>query len=156
MTRSGKATTRTDVYGFGAFLLEVACGRRPIEPLAAHGNIILSDWVITCWSKGEILELSDPNLGSEYIKEEMELVLKLGLLCSQTKPTARPSMRQVLQFLDKDLVLPELSLHGLSVESIGFGDGEGFSDFAVSYPSLEMATTITTTSTSVADSFLSP
>jgi serine/threonine protein kinase len=31
-SRSGMATTSTDVFAFGAFLLEVACGRRPIEP----------------------------------------------------------------------------------------------------------------------------
>ncbi|KAH0736927.1 hypothetical protein KY290_035632 [Solanum tuberosum] len=30
-TRTGKATTISDVYAFGAFLLEVACGRRPID-----------------------------------------------------------------------------------------------------------------------------
>ena len=32
LTRTGRATTYTDVFGFGAFMLEVACGRRPIEP----------------------------------------------------------------------------------------------------------------------------
>ncbi|KAL5722811.1 hypothetical protein ACHQM5_006282 [Ranunculus cassubicifolius] len=45
----------------------------------------------------------------------MELVLKLGLLCSHAKPTGRPTMRQIVQFLDKDVPLPELSLHGVSV-----------------------------------------
>ncbi|KAM1271725.1 hypothetical protein ACFX2J_032504 [Malus domestica] len=30
-TRSGRATTSTDVFSFGVFLLEVACGRKPIE-----------------------------------------------------------------------------------------------------------------------------
>jgi hypothetical protein len=34
--------------------------------------------------------------------------LKLGLLCSHPSPDARPSMRQVLQYLDGDLPLPEL------------------------------------------------
>ncbi|KAF1883966.1 hypothetical protein Lal_00012926 [Lupinus albus] len=31
LPRTGIATTSTDVYAFGALLLEVACGRRPIE-----------------------------------------------------------------------------------------------------------------------------
>ncbi|XP_031280045.1 L-type lectin-domain containing receptor kinase IV.2-like [Pistacia vera] len=31
LIRTGKATTSTDVFAFGAFMLEVACGRRPIE-----------------------------------------------------------------------------------------------------------------------------
>ncbi|KAL2502848.1 L-type lectin-domain containing receptor kinase IV.1 [Forsythia ovata] len=39
-SRTGKATTSTDVYAFGSFLLEVACGRRPIEPKAAPNDLI--------------------------------------------------------------------------------------------------------------------
>jgi len=34
-------------------------------------------------------------------------VLKLGLLCSHPVPAARPSMRQVVQYLDGDAPLPE-------------------------------------------------
>ncbi|KAL5731093.1 L-type lectin-domain containing receptor kinase IV.1 [Ranunculus cassubicifolius] len=109
MSRSGKATTSTDVFGFGAFLLEVACGRRPIEPRATDENLILADWVITCWSKGNIFETTDPKLGSNYVKDEMELVLKLGLLCSHSIATSRPSMRQIVQFLDKDVSLVGLA-----------------------------------------------
>jgi hypothetical protein len=47
-------------------------------------------------------------LGGNYVVEEMVLVLKLGLLCSYAIPTARPSMKQVMQFLDGDANLPEL------------------------------------------------
>ena len=43
-TRSNKATTSTDVYAFGAFMLEVACGRRPIQ---ANEDSILVDWVFS-------------------------------------------------------------------------------------------------------------
>ncbi|KAB8113453.1 hypothetical protein EE612_052457, partial [Oryza sativa] len=31
LTVTGKATTATDVFAYGALLLEAACGRRPIE-----------------------------------------------------------------------------------------------------------------------------
>uniref|UniRef100_A0A3N7G4E0 non-specific serine/threonine protein kinase n=1 Tax=Populus trichocarpa TaxID=3694 RepID=A0A3N7G4E0_POPTR len=62
--RTGKATTSTDVFAFGAFLLEVASGRRPIQPTE---DIILVDWVFSRWLGGEILEARDPNLGTEYI-----------------------------------------------------------------------------------------
>lgn len=111
-TRTGKATTISDVYAFGAFLLEVACGRRPIDPRVSDEDIVLVDYVFSCWSRGDILLAIDQNLGNDYVKEEVELVLKLGLVCSQTEPAARPSMRQVLIYLE-DIVpppLPELSL----------------------------------------------
>jgi serine/threonine protein kinase len=94
-SRSGKATPGTDVYAFGAFLLEVACGRRPIEPQGATNDVLLLDWLFSHWNRGKILEARDVNLGADYVAEVVELVLKLGLLCSHLKPTARPSIRQV-------------------------------------------------------------
>ncbi|XP_059462203.1 L-type lectin-domain containing receptor kinase IV.1-like isoform X2 [Corylus avellana] len=125
-TRSGKATTSTDVFAFGAFLLEVACGRRPIEPRWRTEDIILVDCVLSHWNRGEILGAKDPNLGTDYVAEEVELVLKLGLLCSNSEPSARPSMRQVIQFLEGDVPLPELPLVGLCASGL---------TFAMTYPS---------------------
>nr|XP_023924332.1 L-type lectin-domain containing receptor kinase IV.1-like [Quercus suber]POE95825.1 l-type lectin-domain containing receptor kinase iv.2 [Quercus suber] len=108
LTRTGRATTCTDVFAFGAFMLEVACGRKPIEPQGQPEEVILVDWVLECWRKGAILDASDPRLESNYVVEEMKLVLKLGLLCSHSTPAARPSMKQVMQFLDGNADLPEL------------------------------------------------
>ncbi|XP_035545687.1 L-type lectin-domain containing receptor kinase IV.1-like [Juglans regia] len=94
--RGGKATTSTDVFAFGAFLLEVACGRRPIEQNRPTEDVLLVNWVFSHWKRGDILEARDPNLGEEYVAEEAELVLKLGLLCSHSALAARPSMRQIV------------------------------------------------------------
>ncbi|KAK2642458.1 hypothetical protein Ddye_024221 [Dipteronia dyeriana] len=103
--RTGKATTCTDVFAFGAFMLEVACGRRPMEP----GKVDLVDWVIECWKKGYILDAIDPRLGGLFAEEQMELVLKLGLFCSHPNPAARPSMRRVMQYLDGDAKFQDTS-----------------------------------------------
>jgi serine/threonine protein kinase len=136
-SRSGKATPSTDVFAFGAFLLEVACGRRPIEPREEADDVLLLDWVFSHWNRGEILAARDVNLGADYVAEEVELVLKLGLLCSHSEPAARPSMRQVMQFLEGDFPLPELSSLGLCASGLTFADSreDGFSNFAMSYPS---------------------
>ncbi|XP_034221518.1 L-type lectin-domain containing receptor kinase IV.1-like [Prunus dulcis] len=133
--RSGKATTSTDVFSFGAFLLEVACGRRPIETQGPLQGVILVDWVFSCWKKGNILEARDGNLGTEIISKEVELVLKLGLLCSHSEPSARPSMRQVVQYLEGDIAFPELLFLGHSSSGLTFAPHEGSDDFAKSYPS---------------------
>ncbi|KEH41557.1 putative protein kinase RLK-Pelle-L-LEC family [Medicago truncatula] len=115
--RTGKATKSSDVFSFGAFLLEVVCGRRPIGHVGDNESLILVDYVFECWKRGEILEAKDAYLGTKYVSEEVELVLKLGLLCSHSEPLARPSMRQVVQYLERDIPLPDLS--SLSLSSSG-------------------------------------
>ncbi|KAL4282297.1 hypothetical protein GQ457_06G006940 [Hibiscus cannabinus] len=124
-TRTGKATPCTDVFAFGAFLLEVACGRRPISH-SQTGVIILVDWVYSCWSKGDIVEAKDPNLGSDYVAEEVELVLKLGLICSHSDP-----MRHVIQIIEGDMPFPELSSFSLSSCGLTFSHLEGSDGFTV-------------------------
>lgn len=151
-TRTGKATMATDVFAFGAFLLEVATGRRPIEPRATAEDVVLVDWVFSYWNRGSVIEAVDPNMGEDYVRGEVEMVLKLGLLCSHSEPTARPSMRQVILYLDGALTLPkELPLLGISASGLTFAHGDrgggGFSDFALSYPS--------SITSSVAESLLS-
>ncbi|KAJ6843943.1 L-type lectin-domain containing receptor kinase IV.2-like [Iris pallida] len=108
--RKGKATTMSDVFAFGVFLLEVACGRRP-SVIEAGKHVFLVDWVLENWKAGTVIATRDQRLGLEEERSvvEMEMVLKLGLLCSHPMPEARPSMRQVMQFLDGDKTLPELS-----------------------------------------------
>ncbi|WCJ20475.1 Concanavalin A-like lectin protein kinase family protein [Euphorbia peplus] len=110
VSRTGRVTTSSDVFAFGVLMLEVACGRRPVEPGRAPQEMILADWVLDCWRKGALLEISDPRLEGKFLVEEMELVLKLGLLCTQSTPTYRPIMRQVVQYLDRKALLPEIPM----------------------------------------------
>ncbi|KAB1225891.1 L-type lectin-domain containing receptor kinase IV.2 [Morella rubra] len=132
LTRTGKATTCTDVFAFGAFMLEMACGRKPIELQGQPENVILVDWVFECWRKGAILDASDPRLEGNYVVKEMILVLELGLLCSHANPAARPSMRQVTQILAGDA-----NLRAVPFDSASLGTSTNYnaSDFLVSLPS---------------------
>ncbi|XP_060201992.1 L-type lectin-domain containing receptor kinase IV.1-like [Lycium barbarum] len=134
-TRTGRATPSTDVFSFGAFLLEVACGRRPIQPRQDGDDFILVDWVFSCWNRGNILEAVDPNIGIDFVPGQVELVLKLGLFCSHSEPSFRPTMRQILLFLDGVVALPELSELGVSSAGLTFDHRGGFDDFVKSYPS---------------------
>jgi len=115
LVRTGRATTRSDVFAFGAFVLEVACGRRPIEEeeeedgaAAGDGQFVLVEWVLGHWREGSIAGAVDARLGSEFDAAEADLVLRLGLACLHPSPAARPSMRQVTQYLDGSAPLPEL------------------------------------------------
>ncbi|KAG2329907.1 hypothetical protein Bca4012_020566 [Brassica carinata] len=104
-------STKTDVYAFGAFLLEVTCGRRPVEPELPVEKQYLVKWVCVCWKEASLLGTIDPRLGRETLFKEVEMVLKLGLLCTNAKPEARPTMGQVVQYLNLDLTLPDFSLN---------------------------------------------
>ncbi|KAI3410753.1 Protein kinase domain-containing protein [Psidium guajava] len=102
LARSGKASTSSDVYAYGILLLEVASGRRPTD----SSQFLLMDWVIECYETGRILDTVDPKLGSAFDAEEMEMVLNLGLACSQYQAQARPTMRQVIRYLNRDEPVP--------------------------------------------------
>ncbi|XP_058751191.1 L-type lectin-domain containing receptor kinase IV.1-like [Vicia villosa] len=153
-TRTGKATKFSDVFSFGAFVLEVVCGKRPIYHIGGNESVILVDSVFEYWKRGEILEAKDVNLGTYYVFEEVELVLKLGLLCSHSEPLARPNMRQVVQYLEMDIPLPDLSLLSLSSSGLTFRYQECFEDIPMSYPS-SMDKTMSHTSVSISESLLS-
>ncbi|XP_037481285.1 L-type lectin-domain containing receptor kinase SIT2-like [Triticum dicoccoides] len=107
--RTGKATPLTDVFSFGVFLLEVACGRRPISISKDVTQIVLVNWVLERHRKGSILDAVDPRLMGNFNIEEVTLVLKLGLLCSYPSSSARPSMRKIVQYLDHGQSVPDLS-----------------------------------------------
>ncbi|KAF7093419.1 hypothetical protein CFC21_095833 [Triticum aestivum] len=106
---TGKATPSTDVFAFGAFLLEVTCGRRPIEEDEGNNRVMLVDWVAEHWRNGCINKAADIRMPNNFSLDEVSLVLKLGLLCSHPLSNARPTMRQVMQYLDGDMPLPEFS-----------------------------------------------
>ncbi|KAL1197269.1 putative L-type lectin-domain containing receptor kinase I.4 [Cardamine amara subsp. amara] len=98
LIRTG-TSKETDVYAFGAFLLEVTCGRRPVEPQLPVEKQYLVKWVCDSWKVDSLLETRDPNLGREFLHEEVEMVLKLGLVCTNALPESRPDMGQVMQYL---------------------------------------------------------
>ncbi|KAK3420805.1 hypothetical protein EUGRSUZ_G00265 [Eucalyptus grandis] len=114
---------------------QVTCGRRPIQNRDAEDTILV-DWVFSCWDRGAILEARDPKLGAEFVEEEMELVLKLGLMCSHPEPLMRPSIRQILHYLEGDIPTPELSSIG---GRLTVGHHGGCDDLARSPSSMENA-----------------
>ncbi|XP_057827099.2 L-type lectin-domain containing receptor kinase IV.2-like [Cryptomeria japonica] len=103
---TGKATVSTDVFSFGIVLLEVACGRWPVDESAETEKQILVEWVRKLYVEERIMEAVDTKLGGQYNGGEMERVLKLGVLCSHPQPECRPDMKQVLQILDGQAPIP--------------------------------------------------
>ncbi|XP_045805285.1 probable L-type lectin-domain containing receptor kinase VII.2 [Trifolium pratense] len=99
--RTGKASTMSDVFGFGILLLEVICGRRPIEEHKPG----LTEWVKSLMVLGQLHNAVDERLKAKggYPIEEAERFLHLGLLCSNSDPSVRPIMRQVVKMLEGEM-----------------------------------------------------
>jgi interleukin-1 receptor-associated kinase 1 len=111
LSTTGKATTKTDVFSYGALALEVACGRRPVDLNVSDVETILLDWVWTCYENGELFKVVDVTLGTKFNEEQMSTVLLLGLLCSHPDPNARPTMGYVRQVLTGNINLPPIPFH---------------------------------------------
>ncbi|KAF8409253.1 hypothetical protein HHK36_005327 [Tetracentron sinense] len=98
VVRSGRASAQTDVFCFGILILEVICGRRPVE----YGKPPLVDWLWGLMEQGGLVFALDERLKARggFNSEELERVLHLGLLCAYPDPRARPTMRQVVKVLE--------------------------------------------------------
>ncbi|WZY91652.1 hypothetical protein YC2023_063981 [Brassica napus] len=100
LVRTGRPTTGTDVYAFGVFMLEVSCGRRMFEPRAESEQAVLPDWVVNRWERGDIEEAVCERIRQDHDKGELELLLKLGVLCSHQAEEVRSHMSTVVKILE--------------------------------------------------------
>uniref|UniRef100_A0ACD5W7B3 Uncharacterized protein n=1 Tax=Avena sativa TaxID=4498 RepID=A0ACD5W7B3_AVESA len=103
---TGRATEATDVFSFGALVLDVACGRRPIGTEGRCNNLV--EWVWSLHGEGRVLDAVDARLGGEYDEGEMRRVLLVGLACSSPEPGGRPGMRGVVQMLSGEAEPPSV------------------------------------------------
>lgn len=58
--------------------------------------------------RGNLLELVDPQLGSEYSTEEAMVLLNVALLCTNASPSLRPTMSQVVSMLEGKTAVQDL------------------------------------------------
>uniref|UniRef100_A0ACD5TYD0 Uncharacterized protein n=1 Tax=Avena sativa TaxID=4498 RepID=A0ACD5TYD0_AVESA len=136
LVRTGKASALTDVFAFGIFLLEVTCGQRPIKQNPFGNQHTLADWVLERWHAGSLMETLDPRLQGQYKIDDACLVLKLGLLCSHPFTSARPTMRQVTQYLQGDTPLPQLTPAHLGFTMQALAQNKGLESPSMPYPQL--------------------
>ncbi|VFQ99762.1 unnamed protein product [Cuscuta campestris] len=103
---TGKATRESDVYAFGAVILEVLCGRRPGAKIDSFN--ILVDWVWYLHRDGKIREGVDPRLRDAYVEDQAKRLLLLGLACSHPTASERPRTSDVLQIIQGSIPAPNV------------------------------------------------
>ncbi|XP_048131374.1 probable LRR receptor-like serine/threonine-protein kinase At1g53430 [Rhodamnia argentea] len=96
----GYLTDKADVYSFGVVALEIVSGKSNTNYRPKEEFVYLLDWAYVLQEQGNVLELVDPRLGSDYSEEEAMRILNLALLCTNPSPTLRPPMSSVVSMLD--------------------------------------------------------
>ncbi|XP_021275178.1 probable LRR receptor-like serine/threonine-protein kinase At1g07650 isoform X2 [Herrania umbratica] len=96
----GYLTNKADIYSFGVVALEIVSGKSNTNYRPNEDFVYLLDWAYVLRERGSLLELVDPDLGSEYSSEEAMVMLNVALLCTNASPTLRPTMSQVVSMLE--------------------------------------------------------
>ncbi|XP_048321270.2 probable LRR receptor-like serine/threonine-protein kinase At1g53440 [Ziziphus jujuba] len=99
----GYLTDKADVYSFGVVALEIVSGKSNTNYRPKEEFVYLLDWAYVLQEQGNLLELVDPSLGSNYSKKEAMTMLNLALLCTNPSPTLRPPMSSVVSMLEGDI-----------------------------------------------------
>ncbi|XXG58590.1 hypothetical protein AAC387_Pa04g0868 [Persea americana] len=115
------ASTKGDVYSYGVLLLEIVIGKRPTDVIFQAGSSV-HEWVKSHYPHNldPIIEqalqrAAPPSETAHYSKVWQDVIMELielGLICTQSSPSTRPTMIDVAhemgrlkEFLSKGAVL---------------------------------------------------
>ncbi|CAK9158825.1 unnamed protein product [Ilex paraguariensis] len=94
-----KVNEKIDVYSFGVVLLELVTGR---EANDGDEHTSLAEWAWKHYGEDKLTtDALDEEIKEPRHLEEMTTVFKLGLICTSTLSSNRPSMKEVLQILHR-------------------------------------------------------
>lgn len=99
---TGRSSERTDVFGYGITLLELVTGQRAIDfsRLEEEDDVLLLDHVKKLQREKRLDAIVDANLKQNYDAKEVEAMIQVALLCTQTSPEDRPKMTEVVRMLE--------------------------------------------------------
>ncbi|CAI9281374.1 unnamed protein product [Lactuca saligna] len=103
--QSGRATVKSDVYSFGVLLLELVTGKRPTDPAFVKRGLNVVGWLNTLRKENKLEDVVDKRC-TDADASTVEAVLEIAGRCTDANPEERPSMQQVLQFLEQEVLSP--------------------------------------------------
>lgn len=99
---TGHLYVKSDVYGFGIVLVEVLTGKRINDILRLSEKTSLRDWLKSnLLNRGKIRSSMDAKLEGKYPNNLALQVAELALKCIQAEPKVRPSMKEVVETLER-------------------------------------------------------
>ncbi|XWS14370.1 hypothetical protein CRYUN_Cryun35bG0003400 [Craigia yunnanensis] len=107
---TGHLYVKSDVYGFGVVLLEMLTGLRALDTNRPSNDHNLVEWTkYSLTEKRKLKKIMDPRLEEQY---PLKAALQAGYLilkCLESDPKNRPSMKEVLETLQKISAINEKS-----------------------------------------------
>ncbi|XP_042412973.1 putative leucine-rich repeat receptor-like protein kinase At2g19210 [Zingiber officinale] len=133
---SYQLSEKSDVYSFGVVLLELITGQPPV--IKAPHNTTLIQWVQQRLATGNIEDVVDANLGSQYDVNSIWKAADVALRCTSQTSHQRPSMAEVVLELKESLSLeagpkaptlnPDLSGKRLDTGTLGMSQTSAHDD----------------------------
>lgn len=103
--QSGRATEKSDVYSFGVLLLELVTGKRPTDPSFVRRGLNVVGWMNTLLKENRLEDVLDRRC-TDAETDSVEAVLDVAARCTDASPDDRPTMNQVLQMLEQEVMSP--------------------------------------------------
>ncbi|THG20621.1 hypothetical protein TEA_013773 [Camellia sinensis var. sinensis] len=103
--QSGRATEKSDVYSFGVLLLELVTGKRPTDTSFVKRGLNVVGWMNTTLRENRLEDVVDKRC-SDADAETVEAIIEIAARCTDANPDDRPSMQQVLQFIEQEVMSP--------------------------------------------------
>lgn len=103
--QSGRATEKSDVYSFGVLLLELVTGKRPTDPSFVKRGLNVVGWMNTLLKENRLEDVLDRRC-TDAEADSVEAVLDVAARCTDASPDDRPTMNQVLQMLEQEVMSP--------------------------------------------------
>ncbi|MQL82519.1 hypothetical protein Taro_015001 [Colocasia esculenta] len=97
----GQLSTKADVFSFGVLVLELISGQRNSAFIPQPDAQSLPEWAWRLHRKKQSMDLMDEALWPTAVREQVEMCMHVGLLCTQADPKTRPDMRRVVVILSK-------------------------------------------------------
>uniref|UniRef100_A0A0E0IT43 non-specific serine/threonine protein kinase n=2 Tax=Oryza nivara TaxID=4536 RepID=A0A0E0IT43_ORYNI len=95
--RTGMLSTKTDVYSFGVFLLELITGRRAVDTCRPVCEQILAYWAKPMLhDRRRYHELVDPLLRGDYPDKDFNQAAAMAAICIEDEASVRPYMSDIV------------------------------------------------------------